>query len=165
MPLFAVFYGEMFKVSYTARNHRILHMPNEWMNIELRRYSSVVACIHLVLAVKVGMATCCRLEMSRSWILLGVKSSLPTQTGCGSHLASYTVSISSFPGCKVDGARHLPWTSSSAKVRESVLPMWAFMACFRVKFTFTCNAIMQVFPFLNDMVLLSKLVWFECCNC
>jgi hypothetical protein len=29
MPLFAVFYGEMFKVSYTARNHRILHMPNE----------------------------------------------------------------------------------------------------------------------------------------
>jgi hypothetical protein len=46
MPVFAIFYGEMFNVS----------------SIELRRYSSVVAYIHLVLAVKVGMATCCRLE-------------------------------------------------------------------------------------------------------
>jgi asparagine N-glycosylation enzyme membrane subunit Stt3 len=50
MPVLAIFYGAMFQVSY----------------IELRKYSSVVAYIHLVLAVKVGMAACCRLEMSRS---------------------------------------------------------------------------------------------------
>jgi hypothetical protein len=46
MPVFAIFYGEMFDVSC----------------IELRQYSSVVAYIHSVLAVSVGMATCCRLE-------------------------------------------------------------------------------------------------------
>lgn len=46
MPVFAIFYGEMFDVSC----------------IELRKYSNVVAYIYSVLAVKVGMATCCRLE-------------------------------------------------------------------------------------------------------
>ena len=47
---------------------------------------------------------------------------------------------------------------SSTKVRETVLPMWPFVACSRVKCTFTGSAIMQVFPFLNVMVLLSKLI-------
>lgn len=46
MPVFAIFYGGMFKVRF----------------IELRQYSSVVAYINSVLAVKVGMATFCRLE-------------------------------------------------------------------------------------------------------
>jgi len=46
VPVFAIFYGEMYDVSC----------------IELRQYSSVVAYIYSVLAVKVGMATCCGLE-------------------------------------------------------------------------------------------------------
>ena len=46
MPVFSVFYGEVFHVS----------------SVELREYSSVVTYIHAVLAMKVGMATCCRLE-------------------------------------------------------------------------------------------------------
>ena len=42
-----------------------------------------------------------------------------------------------WPGRGVD---HPP--SSSAEVKEKVvilLPLWAFMACFKVKFTFTCT--------------------------
>jgi hypothetical protein len=46
MPVFAIFYGEMFDVSY----------------IEVRQYTSIVAYIHSVPAVKVGMATYYRLE-------------------------------------------------------------------------------------------------------
>lgn len=46
MPVFAIFYGEMFDVSC----------------IELRQYSSVVAYIYSVLAVKVNMTTCRRLD-------------------------------------------------------------------------------------------------------
>jgi hypothetical protein len=46
MPMFAIFYGEMFDVSY----------------IEVREYSSVVAYIYSIAAVKVGMAALYRLE-------------------------------------------------------------------------------------------------------
>ena len=93
---------------------------------------------------------------SRGQTLVGVRFSVPTQSSPGSHPAFYTVSIGGFGGGKMGGHGIEPPTS--AKVRETVLPMWAFMARSIVKFTFTGSAIMQVFPFLNVMVLLSKLI-------
>jgi hypothetical protein len=46
-----------------------------------------------------------------------------------------------FPGGKTIEAWLWPPTSSSAEVKERVelyLPLWAFMICYRVNFTFTC---------------------------
>jgi hypothetical protein len=67
--------------------------------------------------------------------------STPFQTGPGTHPASYTMGTGSFlgvkqPGCGTD---HPP--PSSAKVKERLelylyFPLWAFVACSRVIFTF-----------------------------
>ena len=66
MPVFVIFYGEMFDVNC----------------IELKQYSSVVAYIRSVLAVKVSLAICCRLEgpgVEPQW----GQDSLPAQSKMG----------------------------------------------------------------------------------
>jgi hypothetical protein len=58
----------------------------------------------------------------------------------GAHPASYTMGTGSFPRVKRPGrgADHPP--PSSAEVKEGVrLYLWAFVACSRVNFTFTCK--------------------------
>jgi len=71
----------------------------------------------------------------------GSRFSAPLQTGPRAHPASYTMGTGSFPGVKRPerGVDHPP--SSSAEVKERVviplLPLWAFVACSRVNFTFT----------------------------
>ena len=71
----------------------------------------------------------------------GSRFSAPLQAGPRAHPASYTMGTGSFPGVKRPerGVDHPP--SSSAEVKERVviplLPLWAFVACSRVNFTFT----------------------------
>jgi hypothetical protein len=63
----------------------------------------------------------------------------PVPTGPGVHSASYTTGTGSFqgvkrPGCGVDHPPHLsPWLRSRA---IPLLPLCAFVACYRVSFTF-----------------------------
>jgi hypothetical protein len=69
-----------------------------------------------------------------------VKFSVPVQTSPGAHPASYTMGTESFPGVKRP-ARGVDYTpTSSAKVKErtaiNLLPLWAFVTCSRVNFTF-----------------------------
>jgi len=90
----------------------------------------------------VGIVTCYRLDGPgfKSW--WGVRFSTPVQTGPGAHPASYTVGIRSFlgvkqPGCCVD---YPPPSSAGVKERVELYlysPLWAFMPCARVNFTFT----------------------------
>jgi len=71
----------------------------------------------------------------------GARFSAPVQTAPGAHPASYTMGTGSLPGGKVarHGIDHPPL--SSAKVKERVelylySPLWAFVACSGVNFTF-----------------------------
>jgi hypothetical protein len=64
-------------------------------------------------------------------ILVGARFSIPIHTSPGTHPASHTMCTKSFPGCL-----HL------AKVKESIeLYLCAFMAGYRVYFTFTISFI------------------------
>jgi hypothetical protein len=67
--------------------------------------------------------------------------SAPVQTGPPAHTASCRMGTGSFPGLKWPGrgVNHPP--PSSAEVAKSralpLLPLWAFVACYRVTYTFT----------------------------
>jgi hypothetical protein len=65
----------------------------------------------------------------------------PIQIDPGAHPASYTVYTGSFSGIKRPGRGVDHPHPSSAEVKEKVehtsTPLWAFMACSRVIFTFT----------------------------
>ena len=72
---------------------------------------------------------------------MGKRFSATVQTGPGAHPASYTVVTVSFPGLNLAGSGFDHPTPSSAKVKERVvmplLPLWVFVVCSRVTFTFT----------------------------
>jgi hypothetical protein len=90
----------------------------------------------------VGIATRYGLDSPGIESRCGARFSAPVRNCSGTHPASYTMGTGSFPGvqrqgCSVD---HPP--TSNAKVKESkksvpLLHFWAFVACYRVKFTFT----------------------------
>jgi len=66
--------------------------------------------------------------------------SASVQIGSGAHPASCTMGTGSFVGVKWPGRGidHPPPSSAKVKEREELyLYLWAFMACHRVKFTFT----------------------------
>jgi hypothetical protein len=84
---------------------------------------------------------------SRDRILVGARFPAPVQTGLGTHPASCTMSIGSFPGVKSGRGMTLtphpllvPWTWKSRAI--PLLPLWAvrpvqsLSACTRVTFTF-----------------------------
>jgi hypothetical protein len=73
------------------------------------------------------------------WIPVGTRFSMPVQTGPGAHSASYTMGTGSFRGVKHPGrgVEHPPPPQSSTDVKRVELPIWAFMTCCRVNFTFT----------------------------
>jgi len=71
---------------------------------------------------------------------VGARFSAPIQTGPGTQPATYTMGIGSFPGVKRPrrGVDHP--SLSSAEVKEGaipLLPLWVFVACSRMNFTFT----------------------------
>jgi hypothetical protein len=72
---------------------------------------------------------------------VGARFSTAIQTGPGTHPASYTIGTESFPGLKRPGHGVEHPLPSSAEVKEKIviplLPLWAFVACSRVNFTFT----------------------------
>jgi hypothetical protein len=89
---------------------------------------------------------------------VGARFSAPIQTGPGTYPASYAMGTVSFPGIKLPGhgIDHPP--PSSAEFEESraihLLPLWVFMACSRVNFTFL--------PFLHTSftgVYLYEVIW------
>ena len=63
--------------------------------------------------------------------------SAPVQTGPGVLPASYTMVTGSFPGVKRPGSGvvHPPPSRNSRAIR--LLPLWAFVACYRENCTFT----------------------------
>ena len=88
----------------------------------------------------VGIATRFGLEGPGIESRCGRDFSAPVQTGRGSHPASYTMGPGSFPGVKRPrrGVDHP--SLSSAEVKEGaipLLPLWVFVACSRMNFTFT----------------------------
>ena len=87
----------------------------------------------VVLDSSVGIATCYGIESQ--W---EARFSAPVHTDPGSHLASYTIDTGSFPGVKRPGrdVDHPPAPRAEFKCVE-LLPLWAFVACSKVKFTFT----------------------------
>jgi hypothetical protein len=75
-------------------------------------------------------------------IPVGAKFSAPVHTGPRAHPASYTMGTLSFPGVKRPGLGVDHPQSSSAEVKERVelylySPLWAFVVCSTVNFTFT----------------------------
>ena len=67
--------------------------------------------------------------------------SAPVQTGPGAHPAFYTTGTGSFPGVKRPGlgVYHPPHLVSRLKEGTAItlLPLWAFVFCSRVTFTFS----------------------------
>ena len=99
----------------------------------------------------------------RAWwsgdqIPVEARFSTPVQTGPGAHPAPYTMGTRSFlevkwPGLGVD---HPPHLASRLKSRAiHLLPLWAFVACSRVNFTFTFT-LMQQHKDLNSYFPIQK---------
>jgi len=75
----------------------------------------------------------------------------PVQTGCGAQPASYTMGTGSFPGVNRPGGGVDHPSPSSAEVKERAVPLlphWAFVACYRVNFTFTFTRILSFCAFV-----------------
>ena len=75
--------------------------------------------------------------------------SATVQTDPGAHPNSYTTSTWSFPGVKRLGLGFDHPPTSTAEVKGSraihLLPLWAFVACARVNFTFTLTVTIRMF--------------------
>jgi hypothetical protein len=88
----------------------------------------------------VGIVTCYGLDGPGIESRWRARYPAPVRTGRGAHQAPYTMGNGSLPGVKrpgrgVDHPHHLaPRLKSSA---IPLLPIWAFLACSRVIFTFT----------------------------
>jgi hypothetical protein len=71
----------------------------------------------------------------------GIEFSTPDKTGPGVRPASYTMCTGSFPGVKRPGrgVDHPPHLALRLNKEYSIplLPLWNFVACSRVNFTFT----------------------------
>ena len=75
-------------------------------------------------------------------IPVAARFSAPVQTGPRAHPASYTVGTGSFQGVKRLGRGvyhppHLAPRLRKQKIYIPLLPLWAFVACYRKNFTFT----------------------------
>ena len=99
-------------------------------------------------------------RLSTGWTVRGSKPgvearfSSPVQTGPWAHPTSYKIGTVSFPGVKRPGrcVEHPPliwrrgWRKSTA---IHLLPLRAFVACYRVTFTFTLSTWYVVSPSIN----------------
>ena len=86
----------------------------------------------------VGIATGYGLDGKGIKSRWGARFSAPVQTASGAHPASYTMGTGSFPGVKWPGRGDDRPNTTTAEVKERVaiplLPLWAFVACYRVNF-------------------------------
>ena len=94
----------------------------------------------------------------------GAKFSSPVQTGPGAHPASCTMGTRSFPWDKAAGAWRWPPTTSSNEVKERVQlylypHLWAFVACYRVNFTFTFTWVSVTSHCFKPSHQLTKIFW------
>ena len=94
----------------------------------------------------VGIATRYGLDGPGIESRVAARFSAPVQNGPGAHPASYRMDTGSFPRVKRPGrdVDHPP--SSSAEVKEKsralpLLPLWAFVDCSWVNFTFTSMSV------------------------
>jgi hypothetical protein len=75
---------------------------------------------------------------------MGTRFSVPVHTGPGAHPASYTMDTGSFPGVRGRGVAltihpHLAPRSKSRAVPQ--LPLFDFVACYRMNFTLLFNLV------------------------
>jgi len=90
----------------------------------------------------VGITTCYGLDGPGIESRWGTRFSAPFQTGPEHHPASYTMGTESLPVVKRPGRGVDYPPPSNAEVKERVelylySPLWAFLACSKVNFTFT----------------------------
>ena len=87
----------------------------------------------------VAIATALRAGRSGDRIPVRVRFSARVKTGPRAHPASYTIGTGSFAGVKRPGrgVDHPPTRGWRESRGIPVLPLWAFVACSRVTFTFT----------------------------
>ena len=89
----------------------------------------------------VGIATRYGLDGPGIEFRWGARFSAPVQTGPEAHPTSCTMGSGSFPGVQRPGrdVDHPPHLAPRSKKEQSYTstPLWAFVACSRVKFTFT----------------------------
>ena len=89
------------------------------------------------------------LQFGRSGDRIPVEArfSATVQTGPGTHPASYTMGTGFFSGVKRPGrgVDHPPHLAPRLKKSRAItpLPLWAFVACYRVNFTFTFTKIFK----------------------
>ena len=100
----------------------------------------------------------------RDRIPVVTRFSAPFQTGCGAHPASYKMGTESFLGVKwprggVDH-HHIQYRSSRKSTAISILPLWAFVACYIVNFTFTFT-LFHGFFLRNLRPTISRLYWIK----
>ena len=93
-------------------------------------------------------------------IPMGARFSAPVQAGPWVHPASYTMGTGSFPGLSGWGvalATHLHLAPRLKKEQSyNSTPLWAFVACSRINFTFTLCEVTSV-PQLQSMNILYKI--------
>ena len=86
----------------------------------------------------VGIATRYGLDRTGIESRWGERFSAPVQTHRGAHPATNTIGTRPFPGIKQPGRGFDHAHPSRAEVKKSraipLLPLWAFVACCRVKF-------------------------------
>ena len=86
-------------------------------------------------------------RLATCWMVRGsnpsreARFSTPVQTGPGAHPASYTMGTGSFLGVKRQGRGFDHPSHLAPRLKEEwsaiLLHVWTFVACCRVKFTFT----------------------------
>ena len=122
-----------------------------WLSLLSLSLPEVATCLFSVLYSSEGRdSDFLRVVRSGDRILVGARFSAPVQTGPAARPPSYTMGTGSFPGVKRPGrgVDHPPHLTPRWKKEYGYTstPLWAFEACYRVKFTFTFTICFFLLP-------------------